>query len=290
MGSGIGRSHAWLLKVGVAIAAVVAAGLFVAVGAVSGADQPSIASDRSEYAPGDPVVLTGAGWQAGEAVQLLVDDDQDDAWSHEAELIAMEDGSVSGSFDAPRPRRRVLGVGDRSLRYCERELHRHGERARGPPTEPVRIRPASRRATRPSRPTRPATSPALSSRSPAPASARRAMPCSGSRCRTKPRRRRRSAPTPTALGSNYTLPAPAVAGEYLVEALGGLDAVLASATFEGLEPVPGPVHLDRPGRLQARRDFRSPRQRLAARRGDPGRRGRRRRRDVAPHRRRGRRR
>ena len=101
MASGTGRSHAWLLKVGTAIAAVVAIGLFVTVGVVAGADQPSISSDRSDYAPGDPVVLTGAGWQAAETVEILVDDDQDDPWSHEAELVAGDDGTVSGTFDLP---------------------------------------------------------------------------------------------------------------------------------------------------------------------------------------------
>ena len=52
-----------------------AAGL-VAAGVVSGADQASISSDRSDYAPGDTVALSGSGWQAGEAVEILVDDDQ----------------------------------------------------------------------------------------------------------------------------------------------------------------------------------------------------------------------
>jgi len=47
------------------------------VGVVSGADQPSISSDRSDYAPDDAVALSGAGWQAGEAVELLVHDDHE---------------------------------------------------------------------------------------------------------------------------------------------------------------------------------------------------------------------
>ena len=90
----------WRLKVPFVLGSFVAAGL-VAAGVVSGADQPSISSDRSDYAPGDAVALSGAGWQAGEAVQVLVDDDQNDPWSHEAELTAAADGTVSDSFDLP---------------------------------------------------------------------------------------------------------------------------------------------------------------------------------------------
>ncbi len=94
------RQRTWLYKALFVLGSFTAAGL-VAAGVVSGADQPSISSDRSDYAPGDAVALSGAGWQAGEAVQILVDDDQDDPWSHEAELTAAADGTVSDSFDLP---------------------------------------------------------------------------------------------------------------------------------------------------------------------------------------------
>ena len=90
----------WRLKVPFVVGSFVAAGL-VAAGVVSGADQASISSDRTDYAPGDTVALSGAGWQAGEAVQVLVDDDQNDPWSHGAELTAAADGMVSDSFDLP---------------------------------------------------------------------------------------------------------------------------------------------------------------------------------------------
>ena len=46
-------------------------------------------------------MLSGDGWLAGETVELVVDDDQDDPWSHEAELVAEADGTVSDSFDLP---------------------------------------------------------------------------------------------------------------------------------------------------------------------------------------------
>ena len=90
----------WRLKVLFVLGSFAAAGL-VAAGVVSGADQASISSDRSDYAPGDAVALSGSGWQAGEAVQVLVDDDQSDPWSYEAELTAAADGTVSDSFDLP---------------------------------------------------------------------------------------------------------------------------------------------------------------------------------------------
>ena len=94
------RQRTWLSKALFVLGSFAAAGL-VAAGVVSGADQPSISSDRFDYAPGDAVALSGAGWIADEAVQVLVDDDQDHPWSHAAELTAAADGTVSDSFDLP---------------------------------------------------------------------------------------------------------------------------------------------------------------------------------------------
>ena len=96
-----GRRHRRrLLEITFVVGSFVAAGL-VAAGVVAGADQPSIASDRSDYAPGDTVVLSGSGWAADETVHVVVDDDQSDAWSHEADVVAAADGTVSDSFDLP---------------------------------------------------------------------------------------------------------------------------------------------------------------------------------------------
>ena len=100
LGSTARRRRTWLPKAVFVLGSFAAAGL-VAAGVVSGADQPSISSDRSDYAPGDAVALSGGGWLAGEAVQVLVDDDQSNSWSHEAALTAGADGSVSDSFDLP---------------------------------------------------------------------------------------------------------------------------------------------------------------------------------------------
>src|SRR5436309_2371742 len=89
-----------LLEVGFVLIAFSTAGL-VSAGIVSGAGQPSVASDQSAYAPGATVSLSGSGWAAGESVHVLVDDDQDDPWSHDADITAAENGGVSDSFDLP---------------------------------------------------------------------------------------------------------------------------------------------------------------------------------------------
>ena len=88
MGSGptVRRRHRRrLLEISFVLGTFLAAGL-VAAGVVSGADQPSITSDQSDYAPGDAVALSGEGWVAGETVHILVEDDQSDPWSHEADV------------------------------------------------------------------------------------------------------------------------------------------------------------------------------------------------------------
>ena len=61
-----------------------AAGL-IAAGVVSARISRPSASDQSDYAPGASVALSGYGWAAGETVHIVVDDDQSDPWSHEAD-------------------------------------------------------------------------------------------------------------------------------------------------------------------------------------------------------------
>ncbi|GIU97280.1 MAG: hypothetical protein KatS3mg013_1083 [Actinomycetota bacterium] len=62
---------------------------------------PSISSDKEDYAPGETVTLTGAGWQAGEAVHIRVDDDQERTWSHDADVTADEAGGFTYQFTLP---------------------------------------------------------------------------------------------------------------------------------------------------------------------------------------------
>ena len=41
---------------------------------------PTIQSDKADYPPGALVTLTGSGWQPGETVNIVVDDDQTKTW------------------------------------------------------------------------------------------------------------------------------------------------------------------------------------------------------------------
>ena len=136
MGSGptVRRRHRRrLLQIWFVLGTFVAAGL-VAAGTVSGADQPSITSDRSEYAPGDAAALSGDGWVAGETVHILVEDDQNDPWSYTSDVTASADGTVSDSFDLPDDvSGDVRGHSDSALGNREREPHRD----RPPPPPPT---------------------------------------------------------------------------------------------------------------------------------------------------------
>src|SRR5436190_10988063 len=65
---------------------------------------PTIASDKADYQPADSVVLTGGGWQSGESVRIVVNDDgmnPEQPWQHEATVTADETGAVSDTFQLP---------------------------------------------------------------------------------------------------------------------------------------------------------------------------------------------
>jgi hypothetical protein len=62
---------------------------------------PTISSDKADYAPGDAVVLTGEGWQAGESVQIDVEDSEGKTWTHQVTVTADEGGSVRDEFNLP---------------------------------------------------------------------------------------------------------------------------------------------------------------------------------------------
>ena len=49
---------------------------------------PSITSDKTDYAPGELVTLTGAGWQPGETVHIFVNDDWGSSWSRTVDVTA----------------------------------------------------------------------------------------------------------------------------------------------------------------------------------------------------------
>jgi uncharacterized protein YfaS (alpha-2-macroglobulin family) len=44
--------------------------------------EPTVSTDKPDYAPGETVVITGSGWQAGEIVSLtIVESDGDQPWN-----------------------------------------------------------------------------------------------------------------------------------------------------------------------------------------------------------------
>src|SRR5438445_5415245 len=78
--------------------------LFVSgAGAVTdGSGTPAtITSDKADYAPGEIVTLTGAGWQPGEAVHVFVNDDQGQTWSRNVDVTADAAGNVTDRFQLP---------------------------------------------------------------------------------------------------------------------------------------------------------------------------------------------
>src|SRR6266487_2936452 len=72
-----------------------AAGLFggtLAAAEESSSAPPTINSDKADYAPGEAVTLTGAGWQSAEAVHVFVIglDPNDQEWTYQADPVASE--------------------------------------------------------------------------------------------------------------------------------------------------------------------------------------------------------
>ena len=61
----------------------------------------TIQSDRADYPPGATVNLTGSGWQPGEWVDIVVNDDVGQTWSHTATVAADDNGNISDTFTLP---------------------------------------------------------------------------------------------------------------------------------------------------------------------------------------------
>src|SRR3712207_2976223 len=62
---------------------------------------PTIASDKADYAPGELVTLTGSGWQAGESVNIVVNDDVGQTWSRNVDVTADASGNITDQFNLP---------------------------------------------------------------------------------------------------------------------------------------------------------------------------------------------
>ena len=63
----------------------------------------TIASDKADYPPGSTVYLSGAGWQPGESVRIVVDDDglQEQVFQRDVTVVADGDGNVADTFQLP---------------------------------------------------------------------------------------------------------------------------------------------------------------------------------------------
>jgi hypothetical protein len=62
---------------------------------------PTIQSDKADYAPGELVTLSGSGWQAGESVNIVVNDDAGQTWNRNVSVIADASGNIGDSFNLP---------------------------------------------------------------------------------------------------------------------------------------------------------------------------------------------
>src|SRR3954465_11205848 len=69
--------------------------------AVSAAGAPTIASDKADYSAGSTVTLSGTDWQPNEAVHIVVNDTVGQTWTHDVNVAAGDDGTVSDVFSLP---------------------------------------------------------------------------------------------------------------------------------------------------------------------------------------------
>jgi hypothetical protein len=66
-----------------------------------GSSAPTIQSDKEDYPPGGHVVLTGSNWQAGESVNIFVNDDEGKTWQRNVDVVADQNGDIRDEFDLP---------------------------------------------------------------------------------------------------------------------------------------------------------------------------------------------
>src|SRR5919205_4684573 len=99
-GSRFGRGGVLLALVCAVLGLLVFSG---GAGAVTyaGAGGPWIATDQPDYPPASNVVLTGGGWQPGEPVHVVVNDDEGQTWNYVEDVTADETGGFSLEFTLP---------------------------------------------------------------------------------------------------------------------------------------------------------------------------------------------
>ena len=66
-----------------------------------GVGRPTITSDKTDYAPGATVTLTGSGWQRRESVHIAVNDNSGGTWSYSTDVTASSAGGFTTQFQLP---------------------------------------------------------------------------------------------------------------------------------------------------------------------------------------------
>src|SRR5215207_11649043 len=92
------------LSVTLLLAALAITVVFPAMGVTQDAGSPAaptIQSDKDDYAPGELVTLTGSGWQPGESVNIVVNDDKGQSWNRNVNVTADASGNIRDSFNLP---------------------------------------------------------------------------------------------------------------------------------------------------------------------------------------------
>jgi hypothetical protein len=94
-----GRTALGAILIGALLAALLL-GLAMPAGAQEQAPEPTIASDKPDYYPGELVTLTGSNWQGDSQVQIFVNDDFGSSWSRLV-TVPVVDGNITDSFNLP---------------------------------------------------------------------------------------------------------------------------------------------------------------------------------------------